>query len=233
MFEITNTLGAKTQASTITACSTSMAKAIFLNDGKLVPPPAAEVAQVSRNELQFFCLTHGIYSLPTAELIEFVSDLIPNKDKAIEIGSGNGTYARNLGIIGTDNFMQHPKNRGKFNNVLSAYEKMGQVPVQYGDDVIELDARDAVRKYKPETVVCAWVTHKFDRSKPEIEGNMFGVDFKWIAARNHVKRIILIGNDFTHSQAPLMKVPHDTHNVEFQYSRSQFPELDRVYVWDV
>lgn len=233
MFETTNPLGVKTPATIISPCQTKNIERLCFRFGKLIPVFADSLAKVPKPERMFFCLQQGIYSLPTVELIDFLEELIPDKEKAIEIGAGNGVYGRSLGIRSTDNFMQHPKNRAKFRNCIVAYEKMNQPLVQYGDDVEELDAKEAVRTSKAETVIGAWVTHKYQTSKPHNGGNMFGVDFRWILNRAHVKRLILIGNEFTHANNPIMELEHRTYDLPFLFSRSAHEGLDRVYVWDV
>ena len=234
MFTVANPMGGQVHTSALRPCDTSEAKQLLMKDGKIIPAPAADIRALGDETIRFFCLTQGVYSVPTTEVIEFVDSLIPNKDKAIEIGAGNGVYGRSRGIKSTDNFMQHPKNRAKFRNCLAAYEKTGQPLVQYGEDVIELDAKDAVRQHKAETVVAAWVTHKYNPTKPHLDGNMFGVDFDWILKRAHVKRLILIGNHNTHQNNPIMKREHQEYRLDGNIiSRSIRPELDCVFVWDV
>ncbi|AKO77462.1 hypothetical protein FORC36_5218 (plasmid) [Vibrio vulnificus] len=203
------------------------------SDGMLNVVSEKDLSQFTRKQFQFFCIKHGFYSIPTLELIEFIRGKILNIEKAIEIGSGNGVYGRSLGIIATDNFMQDPRKASKFSGVISEYSKLGQEVVPYGDNVIELDGREAVRKYKAETVVCSWVTHKYNPIKMHLGGNKFGVDFKWILDRNHTKRLILVGNKNTHKNNPIMELPHQEFDLDGQiYSRSAMPELDRVFIWD-
>ena len=234
MFSVANPMGGQISASSLRKCDTSEVKQLLMRDGKVIPAPAKKIKDLGDEKIRFFCLEQGMYSVPTDEVIDLVDSLILNKDKAVEIGAGNGVYGRTLGIKSTDNFMQHPKNRAKFKNCIAAYEKTGQPLVQYGDDVLELDAKDAVRQFKAETVVAAWVTHKYNHTKPHLEGNMFGVDFDWILNRSHVKRLILIGNHNTHQNNPIMKREHQEYKVDGNMvSRSVRPELDCVFVWDV
>lgn len=234
MFSIANPMGGQVHASTLSICDTTEAEQLLMKDGKMIPVPAADIREIGDEQLRFFCLNNAIYSVPTTEVIEFIETLIPNKEKAIEIGAGNGVYGRSLGIKSTDNYMQHPKNRAKFRNCIAAYEKTGQPLVQYGDDVEELDGMDAVRQYKPETIVCAWVTHKWNPTKPHLDGNMFGVNFDWILDRKSVKRLILIGNHNTHQNNPIMQREHQEYRLDGNIvSRSLRPELDCVFVWDV
>lgn len=213
---------------------TTAIEAALLNDeGRLKVVPAATLASFSEMERLNFCYLFGVYTLPTVELIDFLKSKIDNLDKCIEIGAGNGVYSRTLGIIGTDNLMQHPKNKAKFSGVQSYYNAFGQPVVNYGENVIEIDGQEAVRKYKAETVICSWVTHKYCRTKPELGGNMYGVDFNWILQRKHTRRVILIGNKGTHANNEAMKQAHEEHELNgILFSRAARPDLDRVFIWD-
>lgn len=201
--------------------------------GHLKPVEAACLNEFSHLEIVNFCHKHGVYTIPTFELLEFIKTKFINPDKTIEIGSGNGVYARNLGIRGTDNFMQHIKNERKFPGVSAYYSAFGQPAVFYGDDVEEIDGQEAVRKYKAETVFCSWVTHKYRVNRHELGGNMYGVDFEWILKRAHTKRVILVGNKKVHQNNPIMKLEHEEIELpEFIFSRAFEPGNDRVFIWN-
>lgn len=210
-------------------------ESILLDDnGNLKPAPAASLINVDKNELRVFCHKHGIYSVPSIELISVLDDLILDKDKAIEIGAGNGVYGRALGIKMFDNYMQSIKNAKKFRGVIESYAITGQPLVQYGDDVIEMDGNEAIRLNKPETLVMAWVTHKYKPSDPTRGGNMFGVDMEALMRRKHLKRIILIGNKHVHANSPLMNYPHREKALpEILFSRATHDYLDRVFIWEL
>lgn len=206
---------------------------LISEDGTLNVISSDRMSEFTRGEIVNFCHTFGIYTLPTVEFLDFIKTKIQNLDKCIEIGSGNGVYARELGIIGTDNLMQHPKNSRKFPGVSDYYNIFGQPVVNYGDNVIEIDGQEAVRKYKAETVLCSWVTHKYRVAQNELGGNMYGVDFKWILDRKHTRRVILIGNKKIHINNPIMKLDHEEIELPgILFSRASSPELDRVFIWD-
>ncbi|EEZ85500.1 hypothetical protein VME_45620 [Vibrio harveyi 1DA3] len=184
--------------------------------------------------LRFFMWKYGIYSMPTEQLIKSLRDILGNTSKCLEIGAGNGVYGRSLDIKMTDNYMQHPKNDRKFRGVVTSYIQQGQPLVSYGDDVEEMDGKESVRLYKPETVFCSWVTQKYNPMQHEKGGNMFGVDFDWIFKRKSVKRVVMIGNEAVHQYHPIatnsktikLKTPH-------LISRASKPELDRIYILEV
>lgn len=204
------------------------------DDGKLIPVHASELSEVSQNKLRIFCLTHGIYSVPTFELIDEIRSLVPNLEKSIQIGAGNGVYGRALGIKMTDNFMQSPKNSKKFKGVIESYLLAGQPLVKYGSDVLEIDGNEAVKRFKPETVFMSWVTHKWKPENHHLGGNMFGVDMEALLNRKHIKRIILVGNKQVHESSPLMNHPHEEIELpNFIFSRATDKTLDRLYVWNL
>jgi hypothetical protein len=83
----------------------------------------------------------GIYCFYSRELIEALSEIIGSKN-CLEIGAGDGTLSRflkNQGvqITATDNY---------------SWDKA----VSYSDQVIKLDAREALNTYTPEAVICSW-----------------------------------------------------------------------------
>ncbi|GAB2639649.1 hypothetical protein [Vibrio panuliri] len=231
-----NSLGNRVElASRIRPCDLTELRALLLDEkGRLRPVPAKELESIPHDELQYFCHIYGLYSVPSIEFIEWLEFHIEDKEKCVEIAAGNGVYGRHLGVTMTDNYMQHPKNRAKFRNAIQAYDNDSIPLVQYGDDVIEEDGKEAVRLRKAETVLCAWATHRYQRTKHHLGGNMFGIDFEWIAKRKHVKKIILVGNITTHKNNPLMDYPHEEHELTgYLFSRSSYPQFDRVFIWNV
>ena len=201
-------------------------------NGRLQPVPAAMLRDIPHEDLVYFCTISGFYSIPSIELLDLINDYIEPNNKTIEIGAGNGVYGRDLGLCMTDNFMQHPKNRHKFNNCIQAYESAGQCLVPYGEDVEEMDAREAVRLYKPHTVLCAWVTQKYNPMQPHKKGNMFGVPFHWVYNRASVKQIIMIGNTNVHSNVDIMKQVHEEIRCDdILFSRAMQQGNDRIFIW--
>ncbi|MDD5300872.1 MAG: hypothetical protein PHD65_10300 [Gallionella sp.] len=83
----------------------------------------------------------GIYCFYSRELIEALAEMIGSRS-CLEIGAGDGTLSRFLKtrgvpITATDNH--------SWNNA-----------VAYSDEVIKLDAREALGSYAPEVVICSW-----------------------------------------------------------------------------
>ncbi len=202
-------------------------------NGQLRPVPSALLRDIPHEDLVYFCTISGFYSIPSIELLDLIREYIQPDHKTIEIGAGNGVYGRNLDLRMTDSFMQHPKNRRKFHNCIEAYEKAGQCLVPYGEDVEELDAIDAVRIHKPNTVFCAWVTQKYNPAKPHLNGNMFGVPFNWMYNRKSVKQIIMIGNKNVHSNVDIMQHAHEEIQCDdILFSRAFEQGNDRIFIWN-
>lgn len=198
-------------------------------DGDVFKVVPAEVYHgFTQEELFLFCVQNGLYSLPTTELLDTLNTLImevsPTRN-AIEIGSGNGAIGRGLGIPATDNFMQD-------NEFIRAhYDMLKQATVRYGKDVINLDANTAVRKMRPECVVAAWVTHKFEVNDPQRGGNQFGIDEEEILAS--VKRYIVVGNNVVHSQKPIFEKMTRMIRGDFIFSKSiAGVDQNAIYIWD-
>ena len=184
--------------------------------GHLRVMPAAYYASTTQFERSVFGVRHGLYLLPTTELVEYLSSYI-NHRNAIEIGSGNGGLARALGIPATDNHQQNDPWVREF------YRAHQQPTVSYGQHVEKLEALEAVRRYRPAVVIGAWVSHRSD------DGNAFGIDESTLL--EEVEEYILIGNDKVHHQKPIWQRPHQKITPHWLYSRAFDPALDFIAIW--
>ena len=173
---------------------------LFDADGVLIPQPASFWQRKRRDEKVRFGHNHGLYAFPTTELIAAVNQMIDGR-RAIEIGAGNGGFARALAIPATDN---HQQADPKFARL---YQLAGHPTINYGPHVEKLDATLAVAKYQPKVVLACWVTHLYDPRRHELGGNVIGVDEQSIMEA--VDDYIFIGNTDIHSNKPLLK---DLHN---------------------
>lgn len=189
-------------------------------NGLLIPLPSFFYKQFTRNQIEFFLWKHGIYVLPTEELIKFLEKNIVGS--AIEIGCGHGAIGRTLNIPITDAKLQEEKPLKAF------YSAINQPVIKYPVDVIQLDAESAIKKYQPNTVIGAFITHKYT---PKTEtGNMFGVVEGKIL--KSVDRYIHIGNMDTHKYKPILKYPHTKEYFDWLITRSQDQEKNRIYIWN-
>ena len=167
--------------------------------GHLVIKPAEFWEKQGVNLAQNFMYKHGIYVLPTSELIEWLNDKILGS--AIEIGAGNGSIGRALKIPITDSKMQDRI------DIKLMYATAGQPTIKYPSDIEKLEASAAITKYKPQTVIGAFITHKYiDEVKM---GNYWGVNEDFLLAS--VKRYLNIGNLETHKYKPILQIKHDSH----------------------
>jgi hypothetical protein len=120
----------------------------------------------NRNMLMPLAESHGIYCFYSKSFIIGLADLI-NRESCLEIAAGDGALAgflrrRGVAIVATDN-----------------QSWMGKVT--YEDDVEMLDAKCALDKYSPSTVICSWPPARND-----FEKHVFNTD--------SVRRYIMIGS---------------------------------------
>lgn len=198
------------------------------DDGLLRVMPSSFYRQFSQKEIAVFCLLNGLYCLPTIELLDILNSLIMESSptrNAIEIGAGNGAIGRGLGITSTDNFLQDDP------AIRAHYRQLGQQTISYGKHVIKLDANTAVETLRPDVVIGAWVTHRFNEEEPERGGNAFGIDEERII--NQVKRYIVVGNKGVHAAKPIMSRVTRVIEGDFLFSRSMQNEgQEAIFIWD-
>lgn len=167
-------------------------------------------------------VAHAIYSFPTVELVDRLRELVGDRS-AIEIGAGHGALAQALGIPATDNRMQDDP------SVSAYYAAMKQPTVRYGPNVEKLDALAAIEKYRPQVVIGCWITHKFDPTRPEAEGNQYGIDEERVI--EGCETYIMVGNTHVHRKKPIWALPHHIEHPDFVFSRAANGSPDFIAVW--
>ncbi len=190
--------------------------------GRMRILPAFFWATTTMEERALFGLLNGIYSFPTVELVEYLTEVIAGRS-AIEIGAGNGVLAEALGIPATDNRMQE-----KLPYRL-IYQVSGQTPVRYGPNVVDCPADEAVRRYKPDVVLACWVTHRYDPARPAAGGNEIGVDEQDIL--DHCGTYVVVGNERVHEHKAIWAAPHTITYPPYVYSRASNGSRDFVATW--
>lgn len=195
--------------------------------GRFQVVPSSVYEGLDRTELRLWCGMRAIYSLPTTELVEYLRKIIGERT-AIEVGSGNGVLGRALGIPMTDSMNQ------RWPEVAFQIRMMGQVPVQYGEDVLEMNANDAVKHFNPQVVVGAWVTHWIDPNRPFPEGggSMYGLHEELILDHPSVETYMVVGNEHIHRGKTLLRRNPQIIKAPWIHSRAARPELDCLYVWE-
>lgn len=190
-------------------------------NGRLRILSASYWATTCAEERALLGYRHGLYGLPTVELVEHLKELIGDRT-AIEIGAGSGVLAEALGIRATDNRMQEiPKYR-------EALTAAGQPCVRYGPNVIKSDAVRAVQVYKPEVVIGCWITHRYERSRHWAGGNEIGVREEEII---RLAEYIFIGNERVHRSKKIWDLPHEIEYPSFVFSRSMNGTRDFIATW--
>jgi hypothetical protein len=179
--------------------------------GRLKIMPASYYESTTPQERIAFCVKHGVYNLPTHEQVDALRDIIGSK-RTIEIGSGNGVLAKELGIPATDNFMQERK------DVLDILDGHGQMPVPYGPNVERIDGVAALGKYHPHTILACWLTHLYRPKHHARGGNVLAPDEK--ALLKGCSMFVMVGNTHTHRNHPFLNIPHKRITAEWLYSRA-------------
>lgn len=204
----------------------------YLNDENGLPRilPAAEIRRFSREAFRGYCARNGVYIYPTTELVKWVID----QGVELEIGSGNGVLAAACGIKATDNYSQSmsfkagskPLQEFHKQSMLSRMANM-QMPTPYGKNVIEVDGLEAVKRFKPSVVLGCSVTHKSPKSGGH--GYIFGVKESNILSRT--KKYIMVGNEVTFRDKPILELPHETVKIDGLVTRYQFEDKDCAFIW--
>lgn len=196
--------------------------------GMMIRPLSyAEIAGDTPDTLNMVMQALGLYTFPTQELVDWLHSEIDDDPEmephtAIEICCGTGWLGRSLGIPITDSRLQERP------DIRQSYLTQMAVPISYPDDVEQLDALSAIRKYEPEYVIASYCTHLYSTGSLK-SGNAFGVDTRWV--RSHCRRFYHIGNDDIHFRDPIMKMPHRRLQFPWLVTRGNSAHA-RVYVWE-
>lgn len=197
-------------------------KVLYKKNGYLRILPKKEYDKIKFDHLRLLAHMNGIYSFPTLELYNWIKDHF-DLSNCIEIGAGNGSLAYHLKIPATDAKLTDKK------EVQQYYIMLGQPIVKYGQNIKKLNAVQAIKKYKPDTVIAQWVTHIYNRKEAFREGNMYGVDEQYIL--DNVKNYIFIGNTSTHKLKPILQIQHKSFKYNWLVSRSMNQENNIIYIW--
>jgi hypothetical protein len=187
--------------------------------------PAPEISRYSGDLLRLWCHVYARYGVVTTELVAWLKAEIGGRG-AIEIGSGAGDLAHHLGIPATDNRCQEMPDVARY------YQAIRQPTIKYAPNTFKFDALEAVYQFRPQVVVASWVTEWVDANLPVPPngGSVYGV--KEPELLDTGVTYILIGNLRTHGNKPIMSRRHRTYKYPWLRSRSQYPDLDRIFVWN-
>lgn len=175
-------------------------------------------------ELAVWCKMAGLHQIVTDELVAFLRDIIGG-DSALEICAGRGVLGHALGLRRTDSYLAQTVPA-----VHAYYESIGERTTALPPEVERLEAYEAVRKHKPAVVVGAWVTHKGHKDG---DGSPYGVNEKRLFDRHCVKKYVVVGNEATHGDKPLLRrLTHRAWYAPWLVTRSLQPDKNVIYVWD-
>lgn len=170
-------------------------------------------------ELQSWAHFRAIYGFPTAELIDFLRVEIAGLP-AVEIGAGNGSIGRALGIPVTDSKLQEREDMALW------YATFMQPTIVYPPDIVKLDALAAVARYRPRVVVASWVTQYGADGR---HSNSWGVDERRLIKQ--VRKYVFVGNANVHRHKEIMALPHRELAPPWLVSRAQDQSLNRIWIW--
>lgn len=175
------------------------------------------------NCIKRFCMEHDLWVIPTEELVCKLDELMPNAEECLEIGCGLGIIGRELDCILTD-------------SKLHGSSKV-PIPINYPNDVEELDGVSAAQKYKPHTVLAChcvplWQeTHAVRfimKHHKDAGGSMYGVDYKEVL--KNCKQLIAVAHKDLLDLCNILKLPHqELKNVYGVVNRSLFQLT--IYIW--
>lgn len=174
---------------------------VLLKNGEVQVVPSATLKDIDYTHLRLWCHKHAVYGLPTTELIEFLKPVISGY-VAIEVGAGNGVFGRALGITSTDSMIQQKDAR-----MVAYYKMLGQPPVTYGKNVVDMEASEAIKTIKPDIVFGSWVTQYISPllDPPPGGGSVFGLrESEFI---RDIKKYIVFGNEDIHGFKLLFNEP--------------------------
>jgi len=198
---------------------------LLLKGGLVQPVHYEQLRDVPREHLLQWCVKNAVYQLPTWELIWWLKREIAGRS-AIEICAGKSCLGRHLGIPMTDNFMQaRPE-------VALYYALMKQPTIIPPDDVIQMEANEAIRHFRPQVVIGAWVSQRrLDENDFSLDGgNCYGPDEHDILDSGCT--YIHIGNEGPHRIKRIRLRPYRELSFPWLMGRGFQANLNRIWVWD-
>lgn len=172
---------------------------------------------LTQMELCWFCWRHGLYQLPTTELISYLKQWMIERNilpsDMMEIGAGAGQIGRHLGIRMTDSKIQDSPEIGAYMSIFR------QPTVKYSPDVLKIEGDAAVVIYRPRVVLACWVT--------EWPRLAWGVHEEQIMEL--IEHYIFIGNKITHVDKKSIGTKEGDYYPWIK-SRSFNPDQNRIWI---
>lgn len=199
--------------------------------GFMKPVPAALLVTFLLVHLQIWANDHAVFQFATTELIDWLRQEI-GVHNALEINAGNGVIGRSLGIVGIDSRIQGTK---KFQEKAAEVYQQDAADFAFTmppKDIKKYEALEAVRVFRPHTVVGAFVTQKAHATDAahKIPSNIWGVNEEELITR--VKKYIHFGNLTVHEKKRIYKYPHKVLEFPWLVTRCIDQSGNRVWIWE-
>jgi hypothetical protein len=213
------------KAVTLPKIDVSHLDSFFLNtDGTLKAVDDLALHQLDSTERRVWAHNNSVYQFVSKEMIAWLKGFIGGRT-AIEICAGNGAIGRHLGIPATDNgYYLTAKGIGYC-------QSRGERPVRPAEDVINMEAIEAVEFERPRVVIGAFVPpqykHMYGTSS---SGVSWGVDEEQLLRT--VETYILLGNVESHMDRRIFRNPHKEYTPPWQVTRCENQSLNRMWIWD-
>lgn len=179
--------------------------------------------ELDREYLQIWAHKRARYLIPTIELVNWLKEKIGDR-KAIEIGSGNSDLSYYLGIQGTDSCIQQDDEDVRA--YIALYNQPGTCP---REDILKLEALEAIELLKPDVVIGAWITQYGNPLEQGQGRNLYGVKENDLI--NQCEYIFL-GNKVVHKAKDILSIEHEEYGLETGiYSRAIRPDGDVIWIW--
>lgn len=205
---------------------------ILLDDhGLYKAVPSAVLAVFDHADLYKFGCKHAVFQFVTTEMLDWIKEKI-NGVSSLEINAGNGVISRTLGITGIDSRIQ---DKPEFQQI--AKEKYGELMDEMSftkppKEIKKYEALEAVRVFRPHTVIGAYVTQKgtIADKLTGVVSNHWGVDERQMLTK--IKRYIKFGSITTHGTTRILDLPHEELHFDWLYTRHPDRIQNRVWIWE-
>lgn len=207
------------------ASRSSLDDLLLGSDGLLRVLPAREYERVPRPLLMLWAMELGYHLLPTQELVDWLRSEVGG-GTAIEICAGHGVLGRALGVPCIDWNVAR-----RFPWVAAMYAAQGQPTPVVGSHCEELEAMEAVAKYRPDVVFGGYVTQRQYPGEPTTKaGSAYGVDERSLL--RHVRKYVVIGSRTTHGGKRIWQDRARDFCPSWVVSRCPDPSDQVIVVWE-
>lgn len=195
-------------------------------DGYLKVMPNSYYDSVPHLHLVYWANSMGYYCLPTEELVVWLKEEIGERS-AIEICAGSGLLGKTLGVPRADWRIHKRFPMAKLQMDLQS----GGMPYTVNaPDVEDMEATEAVMKYKPQVVFGGFITQRiYQGSSKNTMGSAYGVEEEKLI--EYLETYIVIGTQKIHGAKKIEKYPHEVLKFPWLRSRAINPNDNAIFIW--